>query len=104
MNYMDSSQTYTSDMSIANNKSNNFFDSYSDDFSSSIAVIQFNESLINFDNADNELFEETFNMSKDDLINNIHDLFEEGLDVCIDQSKFVSSKISTNTITDILQY
>jgi len=85
MNYIDFGQNYTSDMTINSASNSSFFESF-EDFSTSIPVIQFNESLVNFDNTDSELFEETFNMSKEASILSINNLFEEGINIALKDS------------------
>lgn len=84
MNYMENTQMFGSDLSIVGSKHQaiDYIDE-SEDFQTSIAVIQFNESLINLDIVDEEVIEESFKMNKDKMNTNLQDLFEEGVKISL---------------------
>ena len=84
MNYMENTQMFGSDLSIVGSKHQaiDYIDE-SEDFQTSIAVIQFNESLINLDMVDEEVIEESFKMNKDKMNTNLQDLFEEGVKISL---------------------
>ena len=84
MNYMESNQRFGQYLSIRGPKSNSidYFDE-NEDFQSSISVIRFNDSLINLDNMDDEMLEETFHLNKEQLNSNLNDLFEEGVKISL---------------------
>lgn len=84
MNYMENTQMFGSDLSIIGSKHQaiDYIDE-SEDFQTSIAVIQFNESLINLDIVDEEVIEESFKMNKDKMNTNLQDLFEEGVKISL---------------------
>ena len=91
MNYMESNQRFGHDLSIIGPKSNSidYFDE-NEDFQSSISVIRFNDSLINLDNMDDEMLEETFHLNKEQLNSNLNDLFEEGVKISLSIEKLNS--------------
>lgn len=91
MNYMESNQRFGHDLSIRGPKSNSidYFDE-NEDFQSSISVIRFNDSLINLDNIDDEMLEETFHLNKEQLNSNLNDLFEEGVKISLSIEKLNS--------------
>lgn len=81
MNYMESNQKFAPDLSLINKSNSVDYIDENEDFQSSISVIKFNESLINFDAADDSLLEETFALNKSQVGSNLNDLFEEGFKV-----------------------
>lgn len=84
MNYMENTQMFGSDLSIVGSKHQaiDYIDE-SEDFQTSIAVIQFNESLVNLDIVNDETIEESFNMKKEVVNSNLQDLFEEGVKISL---------------------
>ncbi len=84
MNYMENTQMFGSDLSIVGSKHQaiDYMDE-SEDFQTSIAVIQFNESLVNLDIVNDEVIEESFKMNKEKLNTSLQDLFEEGVKITL---------------------
>jgi hypothetical protein len=81
---MENTQMFGSDLSIIGSKHQaiDYMDE-GEDFQTSIAVIQFNESLVNLDIVNDETIEESFKMNKEKLNNSLQDLFEEGVKITL---------------------
>lgn len=91
MNYMESNQRFGQDLSIRGPKSNSIdYLDENEDFQSSISVIKFNDSLVNLDNMDDEMIEETFHLNKEQFNSNLNDLFEEGVKISLSIEKLNS--------------
>jgi hypothetical protein len=88
---MESNQRFGQDLSIRGPKSNSIdYLDENEDFQSSISVIKFNDSLVNLDNMDDEMIEETFHLNKEQFNSNLNDLFEEGVKISLSIEKLNS--------------
>lgn len=92
MNYMGSEQMFAPDLSATKKSNSVDYIDENEDFQSSITVIKFNESLINFDAADDNLLEETFHLNKSQVNSNLNDLFEEGFSISLSPEKLEKLK------------
>lgn len=92
MNYLESDQKFGQDLSIINKNNSVDYIDENENFQSSISVIKFNESLINFDAADDDLLEETFHLNKLQVNSNLNDLFEEGFSISLSPEKLEKLK------------